>query len=179
MPKLVILNGPLGSGKSTLAKEYAKLHPMTLVLDIDRIWFMMSAWRDNWETSLPLAKEMGLEMARIHLKAGYDVIAPIVILDEKLISDLMQMSEELGADFNEALIDIDQEEAIKRYFARKGSPEGYEAGKESEEEKRQKFIERYDRMNRLAGMRKNVLKLKNTYGDIEGDCKKLDSLLKD
>ena len=78
-PKLIVINGPLGIGKSTLAKRYAEEHPLTLVLDIDDVWAMLSHWREEKEKSAPLSKKMAIEMARVNLEAGHDVVIPQIL----------------------------------------------------------------------------------------------------
>jgi len=52
-PKLLVLNGPLGIGKSTLAARYSHDHPLTLNLDIDTVWAMLSHWREEKAATLP------------------------------------------------------------------------------------------------------------------------------
>ena len=44
-PKLILLNGNPGMGKTTLANRYVDEHPLTLNLDVDRIWHMMGQWQ--------------------------------------------------------------------------------------------------------------------------------------
>lgn len=45
--RLIQPNGPPGIGKSTLARRYGADHAGTLVLEIDRLRRMVSAWSDD------------------------------------------------------------------------------------------------------------------------------------
>lgn len=75
-PALIILNGPLGIGKSALAKAYAEKRPLTLNLDIDKVWSTLSHWREEKDTSAPIAQRMAIEMARIDLMVKSDIVVP-------------------------------------------------------------------------------------------------------
>ena len=172
MTRLILLNGPLGSGKSTLAKNYAELKPMTLNLDIDKVWFMISGWRENWEESASLAKEMGLAIAKIHLEARHDVIVPQVILNANLLERFESLAKQTNSKFCHILINLDKDEALDRYRTRnqqKDKPDGYvPETKHTEEEIEAKFLERFERMNEVVKTRTNIQKILTSQGDIDG-----------
>jgi len=180
MSKLIVLNGPLGSGKSTLARAYAEKHPMTLALDIDEVWFMISDWRNNWEQSAPLAKEMGVSMARIHLSAGYDVVIPQVILDDELRSRFKTLANETNAQLFEILIDLSKEEALQRYRKRlqqKQYPQGYKPDlSDTPEGKEKLFLERYDKMVNAAREEPGILRFTPELNQIDTSVEVIEGL---
>lgn len=76
VPRLVVINGAPGSGKSTLARRYAHDHPLTVALDIDHVRAMLGRWLDTPTEAGLLVRQMAVEMARVHLCAGHDVVVP-------------------------------------------------------------------------------------------------------
>ena len=171
-PKLIILNGPLGIGKSTLAKRYGENHPLTLQLDIDDVWSMISHWREEKETSSPISKKMALEMARVNLSAGNDVIIPQIIRTEELADNFEALTKECGADYVEVLLFVEKEEAIRRFIKRGqegGSPTGFRPGGIIDTGGREtKLAEMYDDMIEVANRRQHVIRIEPILGDIEG-----------
>lgn len=130
-PKLIIINGPLGSGKSTLAKMYAEKHPLTLKLDIDQVWGLISGWRESPEITTPLAKRMAIAMAEIHLNAGYNVVIPQFYHSESQYLELDELANNCKAKLYEFYIDLAEKEAIDRYILRGqagGYPDGFRPG---------------------------------------------------
>ena len=171
-PKLIILNGPLGIGKSTLAKHYAGEHPLTLMLDIDNVWAMISHWREEKDISAPLSKTMALAMARINLEAGNDVVVPQIIQTHELSNSFKELAGSCGADFYEILLSVDKDESIRRFILR-GQAQGYESGfrpggiiDKSGREK--KLSDMYDNMQKVAKTNPQVIKIEPTLGDING-----------
>jgi predicted kinase len=74
-PRALLLNGPPGIGKSTLAARLIDDTPLALNIDIDSIRRQLGGW-DVQPSSKRLARELGKEMARVHLLAGHDVSSP-------------------------------------------------------------------------------------------------------
>ncbi len=171
-PKLIVLNGPLGIGKSTLAKKYGENHPLTLQLDIDDVWSMISHWREEKETSSPISKKMALEMARISLTAGNDVIIPQIIQTVELADSFRVLSKECDADFIEVLLFVEKEEAIRRFIKRGkegGNPTGFRPGGIIDTGGREtKLAEMYDNMIEIANHRQDVVIIEPVLGDIDG-----------
>jgi adenylate kinase family enzyme len=170
--KLIILNGPLGIGKSTLAKRYAKDHPLTLVLDIDEVWAMLSNWREEKEVSAPLSKQLALEMARVTLKAGHDVIVPQILQTSELADSFEKLTRDCGAQYYEILLIVDKDESIRRFIERgksSGNPTGFRAGGNIDTGGREtKLAEMYDKMIEVSSERPNVIKIEPLLGNVEG-----------
>ena len=170
-PKLIILNGPCGIGKSTLAKRYGKDHPLTLQLDIDDVWAMLSHWREEKEGSAPLAKRIGLEMARINLTAGNDVVIPQIIQEAELAQSFMELATSCNAHYIEILLTVEKEEAIRRFIKRgqeDGLPTGFRPGGILETgggEK--KLAEMYDNMMTAISDRQDIVKIEPILDDVE------------
>jgi len=175
--RLIILNGPLGIGKSTLAKRYAKDHPLTLVLDIDEVWAMLSNWREEKELSAPLSKKMALEMARVTLKAGHDVIVPQILQTSELADSFEKLSKDCGAQYYEILLIVDKEESLRRFIdrgKREGNPTGFREGGVIDTGGREiKLAEMYDNMIEVSSKRPNTINIEPLLGDVEGTYKDL------
>ena len=176
-PRLIILNGPLGIGKSTLAKRYAQEHPLTLFLDIDEVWAMLSGWREEKEESAPLSKQMAIEMARINLNAGYDVVIPQILQTAELADNFMELAKTCSANYYEVLLLVTKEESIKRFIARsksQGHPTGFrEGGIIATTGREEKLAKMYDAMMEVASSRSHTIKIEPELGDIEGTYSEL------
>jgi len=171
-PKLIILNGPLGVGKSTLAKKYAEEYPLTLLLDIDEVWAMFSHWREKKEISAPLSKLMALEMARVNLTAGNDVVIPQIIQTAELAENFKALSKECGGEYIEVLLLVEKEESIRRFIKRgqeEGNPTGFRPGGIIDTGGREmKLAEMYDNMVDVLEHRQGVIKIEPILGDVDG-----------
>ncbi len=170
-PKLIILNGPCGIGKSTLAKRYGEDHPLTLQLDIDDVRAMLSHWREEKEESATLSKKLALEMARINLADGYDVVIPQIIQKAELAASFKALAESCNAEYVEVVLSVTKEEAIKRFIKRgqdAGLATGFSPGGILETEGgEKKLAEMYDNMMTALSGRQDVIIVEPTLADIE------------
>ncbi len=170
-PKLIILNGPLGIGKSTLAKFYGEEHPLTLVLDVDNVWAMLSHWRQEKDISAPLSKKMAIAMARISLRAGHDVVIPQILQTAELADRFERLAKNCNADYYEVLLIVSNEEAIDRFIKRgqkQGNPTGFRSGGIIDSSGRErKLAEMYDNMIDVATERAHVIKIEPILDDVE------------
>ncbi len=172
MPKLIILNGPLGIGKSTLAKRYAEEHSLTLNLDIDNIWAMLSDWRQEKDTSAPIAKDMAVEMARINLQAGNDVVVPQILQTAEIADRFQNLAHECNASYYEILLYAEKADAIKRFIKRgqsQGHPSGFRPGGIIDTSGREEKLSAiHDNMMQVASTRPHVIHINPIYDDIDG-----------
>ena len=130
-PKLIIINGPLGSGKTTLARAYADDHPLTLRLDIDNIWALISGRRDEPQATTALAKNMANAMAEIHLQAAHDVVVPQFYFDIEQYIEWEDLAKKCNAELYEVYLEISKKDSIDRYIKRgqaAGNPDGFRPG---------------------------------------------------
>lgn len=116
MPKLVLLNGPPAIGKSTIARRYVDAHPLALNLDLDLVRSLLGGWIDQQEQSGTLARKIAIEMARVHLLAGYDVVVPQLLGRPAFIETLEHLAHEVSAAFHEIVL-LDTKESAMRRFA--------------------------------------------------------------
>jgi predicted kinase len=180
--KLIVLNGALASGKSTLAEKYAEEHPLTLKLDIDELRRWISHFREEKEISGPLSKKIAGEMARVHLKEGYNVVISQIFIQSEPLENLEAIAKECGADFYEILLATSKEDAIKRFITR-GKAEGYEDGfwphgLVTLGGKEKKLEQMYDDMMTLVAKRPSTITIESVEGDADSTYQKLSENLK-
>jgi predicted kinase len=121
--RLVLVNGAPASGKSTLARRYADEHPLTLVLDIDAVLGMLGRWLgDPGEAGL-LARRMAIEMARVHLGSGRDVLVPQYLGRLGFVLELERLASDVGAEFAEIALISSPADVAARFARRSRDPE--------------------------------------------------------
>lgn len=121
--RLILLNGPPGIGKSTLAQRYVDEHPLALNLDLDSVRRMLGAWQEQPIEAGLLARAITLEMARVHLGAGHDVIIPQFLGRPQFIAQAEQVAVEAGVPFLEFVLMDSRDSAIGRFLARSEAPQ--------------------------------------------------------
>lgn len=170
-PKLIVINGPCGIGKSTLAKRYGQDNPLTLQLDIDNVWAMLSHWREEKDISSQLSKKIAIEMARVNLEAGHDVVIPQIIQKVELADTFRALANSCEAEYAEIVLIVDKEEAVRRFVKRgqdEGNPTGFRPGGVLEREGgEKKLAEMYDNMLSALVGRQDVIKIEPALGDID------------
>jgi predicted kinase len=118
-----LINGAPGSGKSTLAAMYADAHPLTLALDIDVVRSMLGRWLDHPTRSGLIARALAVEMARVQLAAGRDVVLPQFLGRVDFIVELEHLCHQVGAEFVELALLSSPRDASNRFVRRSGRPE--------------------------------------------------------
>lgn len=113
--RLILLNGPPGIGKSTLAQRYADDHPLALALDLDAVRRMLGQWQRHPVEAGLLARAMTLEMARVHLRSGHDVIVAQFLGRPQFIAEAEQVAREVGVPFLEFVLMDARDEAVRRF----------------------------------------------------------------
>jgi predicted kinase len=104
MARLILLNGLPGSGKSTLAARYAADHPLTLALDIDDLRRMLGGWLERPRDAGLVARRMAIELARLQLGEGRDVVVPQFLGRPDFVDALAELCATEGADFVEIVL---------------------------------------------------------------------------
>lgn len=122
MPRLIILNGPPGIGKSTVALRYAGDHPMTLSLEQDVVRRLLGGWRSRVAQSGALARDLCVAMARVHLRAGHDVVVPQFVANPDYLDRLAELAAQVGAQHIEFVLLDDLGSAERRFHARINDP---------------------------------------------------------
>lgn len=118
MPRLVLINGAPGSGKSTLARRYADEHPLVLVLDLDAVRAMLGRWLDEPVEAGLAARRMALEMARVQLMAGRDVVVPQFLGRVDFVLALERLCTDVDAQFLEVVLLSSPRDAAQRLLQR-------------------------------------------------------------
>jgi predicted kinase len=121
--RLILLNGPPGIGKSTLANKYVAAHPLAFCLDLDGIRRLLGGWKEHQTESGLLARGMAVEMARVHLASGHDVVVPQFLGRSDFIERLEDVAAQVGAAFIEIALLDDKDGALARFAARASDPE--------------------------------------------------------
>jgi len=121
--RLVLINGAPASGKSTLAQMYVDEHPLTLALDIDVVRAMLGRWLDHPTEAGLAARGMALEMARVQLSAGRDVLVPQFLGRIDFVLQLENLCREVDAEFVELVLFISPRDAADRFARRSRHPE--------------------------------------------------------
>jgi predicted kinase len=120
--RLVLVNGVPGSGKSTLVRRYVDDHPLALALDVDVVRSLLGSWADHPVQSGLAARRLALEMARVHLLAGHDVLVPQFLGRPDFVLALEQLAAEVGVPFVEVALLTDLDQAAERLARRSAAP---------------------------------------------------------
>ena len=130
MAVLVALNGPPGIGKTTLANRYAAEHPLALSLDLDLVRGQVGTHPDQPDAAWLAARELVLAMARVHLRAGHDVVVPQYLGRPAFLDRLEGVAVEVGVPFVEVVLMDHRAAALERFATRGGDvhlgPEYYD-----------------------------------------------------
>ena len=171
MARLVLINGAPGSGKSTLARWYVDEHPLALALDIDVVRAMLGRWLDHPLEAGLLARRMALEMARVQLRSGRDVLVPQFLGRLDFVLELEQLAGEVGAELVEVALLSSAQDAVRR-FARRSSSSSSPVHLDAEA-----LLERsggqdelpamYERLLRVVASRPRTRTLISTGGEVE------------
>ncbi len=116
--RLILLNGPPGIGKSTLAQRFVDEHPLALDLDLDSVRRMLGRWQERPIDAGLLARAMTLEMARVHLCAGHDVIVPQYLGRPQFLAQAEDVARQAGARFLEFVLMDGRDSCVQRFQRR-------------------------------------------------------------
>ena len=119
--RLILLNGPPGIGKSTLAQRYVADHPLALNLDLDSVRRMLGRWEDDPIEAGLLARAMTLEMARVHLGSGHDVVIPQYLGRPQFLQQAEEVAGDVGVPFAEFVLMDGRDNAVRRFTQRSAS----------------------------------------------------------
>ena len=177
----MLLNGPPGCGKSTIARMYVRDHPLSLDLDVDHVRRLLGGWQDAPEESGRLARRMALEMARVHLLAGRDVVVPQYLGRVEFIEDLERLAGSVPADFHEVVLLAGKADIVRRFDERGPDPVDpvhREAREMVERDGGLPAVERmYDLLLEIVAARPRSVVVRAEEGDVDGTYASLLSVL--
>jgi predicted kinase len=175
MARLILLNGLPGSGKSTLAARYAADHPLTLALDIDDLRRMLGGWLERPREAGLLARRMAIELARLQLRGGRDVVVPQFLGRPYFVDELAELCTTEGAQFVEIVLRSaagDDEARFRRRVADPETPAHCDAAALYERTD-WTFPEMYRALLDVVGGRPATLTIWTVEGDVDGAYRNL------
>jgi predicted kinase len=165
-PKLVLLHGFAGVGKTTIAERYAGKHPLTMILEAERVGAMLSRWLEHEARARELLLKLGQVMTATCLSTDHDVVIPMLPTNSEHVSSFERIAREAGAQFFEVVLVTKREEAIQRLLKRgtwgeEGAPPVTEADLP--------IIEKmYDDMASTLAERPGAVRIASAEGDHDG-----------
>lgn len=84
---------------------------------------MLGRWLDRPVEAGLIARRMALEMARVQVTAGRDVLVPQFLGRFDFLLELEHLAREVGADFVEVALLSSPEDAVDRFVRRSARPE--------------------------------------------------------
>jgi predicted kinase len=173
MPRLILLNGLPGSGKSTLAARYATDHPLTLALDIDDLRRMLGGWLERPREAGLLARRMAVELARLQLGEGRDVVVPQFLGRPDFVDALAELCATEGAEFVEIVLRSAAGDDEARFLRRVAeTPAQYDATV-LHERTDWTFPEMYGALLDVVGGRPATVTIWTSEGDVDGAYRNL------
>jgi predicted kinase len=169
--RLILLNGPPGIGKSTVARRYVDDRPLALDLDLDRVRRMLGQWQSDPIEAGLLARAMTLEMARVHLRSGHDVIIPQYLGRLEFLEQAEQVAADVAAPFAEFVLMDGRDNAVRRFTDRtaaSATTAHAEAGALMEQFGGRPALEAmYDRLLLVLSHRPNAQVIQTRDGEID------------
>lgn len=171
MPSLLLLNGNPGMGKSTLAQRYADEHPLTLNLEVDRLWQMLGQWQTERPESDRLKILYAQQLAGLHLQEGHDVIVPNLFESATICAVFEKVAAAHNAVFKEFVLYSSSDDAIERCKTRArgmGYTDGFRPGGVLDTTGRElKLQSMYDNVMQVTDERPNTIRLKSINGQAD------------
>ncbi|MFE6736396.1 AAA family ATPase [Microbacterium sp. NPDC057650] len=122
MPRLVLINGAPGSGKSTIAQRMAEERPLALALDIDQLKHALGRWEQDPIASGLQARRLALAVVDEQIGSGHDVFIGQYLARTEFIEALQTAAERRSAEFDEFVLDVDEDVLAERLRGRAATP---------------------------------------------------------
>ncbi len=126
---------------------------LTLALDIDVVRAMLGRWLDEPDESGLLARRMAVEMGRVQLLGGRDVVIPQFLGRLEFVLVLQRLCDDVGAEFVEVVLLSDPQDAAERFTRRSAQPET------AEHQNAAALLERRGGLDALPGMYDRLLQV--------------------
>jgi predicted kinase len=174
-PKLIILNGFAGSGKSTIAGRYIAEHPLAINIEGDQIIAMLGQWKEHYDKARECVLPHTKAMTETHLKLGYDVVVPYLLVNHKDAEEFEEVAHECDADFYEIMLFIEKARAIERLLKR--GRWGEEGLPKITEKDLPEIVDLFNKMEKATSKRPNTIFIEVKVGDVDNTYESVHRLL--
>lgn len=170
VPKLILLHGFAGIGKTTIAERYMNERPLTMLLEAERVGAMLGQWLKYEVEARELLYKLSQPMTATYLKAGHNVIIPMLSTNLKHIQSFERIGREVDAQFFEVVLVAERAEAIRRLLQR--GKWGEEDADPITEADLPAIEELYDDMQKTLTGRTDAVRIPSVEGDHDGTYRK-------
>lgn len=165
-PKLILLHGFAGIGKTTIAERYVNEHPLTLLLEAEKVGVMISRWLEYEAEARELLYKLGQTITVTYLESGHDVVIPMLPTNPKHVQTFERIARRTDARFFEAVLVAERQEAIRRLMKRGAWSE--DSAAPITEADLPDIGQLYDNMDKTLAQRPNAIHIPSAEGDHDG-----------
>ena len=80
-----------------------------------------ATWASGSTSTKHVARDLAVELARVHLRRGHDVVVPQYVGRREFVERLHALADEVGTPFVEVVVTDDDEQIVARFRARRAA----------------------------------------------------------